>query len=50
LNPMDFGIKSILETRVCSKSWSSVEILKKKLIQAWAFLSEERFLPVLPPP
>ncbi|QQP35438.1 Putative DD37D maT transposase, partial [Caligus rogercresseyi] len=41
LNPMDFGILSILETRVCSKSWPSVEILKKKLIQTWASLSEE---------
>ena len=32
---MDFGIGSILEQKVCSQAHSTVEALKRKLIQSW---------------
>ena len=35
LNPMDFGIWSILEQKACTQSHSSVEALKQKLIKSW---------------
>ena len=35
LNPMDFGIWSILEQKACKVSHSSVEVLKQKLTESW---------------
>ena len=36
LNPMDFGIWSILERKACAMSHSNVGKLKKKLKESWA--------------
>ena len=35
LNPMDFGIWSILEQKACKVSHSSVVVLKQKLTESW---------------
>ena len=40
LNPMDFGIWSILERKACAVSHSNVEKLKKKL-KEWAKIESE---------
>ena len=41
LNPMDFGIWSILERKACTVSHSNVEKLKKKLKESWANIESE---------
>ena len=41
LNPMDFGIWSILEQKSCTVSHSSVEVLKQKLTKSWAEIDTE---------
>ena len=41
LNPMDFSIWSILETKACAKSHSSVKALKKSLLREWEKTSED---------
>ena len=35
LNPMDFGICSILEQNACTKSHKNVDMLKRKLVKCW---------------
>ena len=35
LNPMGFGIWSILEQKACTVSHPSVEVLKQKLTKSW---------------
>ena len=35
LNPMDFGIWSILEQNACAKSHKNVDMLKCKLVKCW---------------
>ena len=35
LNPMDFGIWSILEQNACAKSYKNVDMLKCKLVKCW---------------
>ena len=41
LNPMDFSIWSILETKACAKSHSSVEALKKSLLREWVKIPQD---------
>ena len=41
LNPMDFGIWSILERKACAVSHLNVEKLKKKLKESWAKIESE---------
>ena len=41
LNPMDFGIWSILERKACAVSHSNMEKLKKKLKESWAKIESE---------
>ena len=41
LNPMDFGIWSILEQNSCTVSHSSVEVLKQKLTKSWEEIEAE---------
>eukprot|EP00800_Vazella_pourtalesii_P015855 TRINITY_DN4383_c0_g1_i5.p1 TRINITY_DN4383_c0_g1~~TRINITY_DN4383_c0_g1_i5.p1 ORF type:complete len:293 (-),score=7.56 TRINITY_DN4383_c0_g1_i5:556-1434(-) len=41
LNPMDFSIWSILETKACEKSHSSVEALKKSLLREWVKIPQD---------
>jgi len=41
LNPMDFGIWSILEQKACRVSHQSVEVLKKKLTESWEEIDRE---------
>ena len=41
LNPMDFGIWSILEQKVCTISHSNVEVLKQKLAKCCAEIDAE---------
>ena len=41
LNPMDFGIWSILERKPCAVSHLNVEKLKKKLKESWAKIESE---------
>ena len=41
LNPMNFGIWSILEQKACSQSHSSVKALKWKLIKSWQEIEGE---------
>ena len=41
LNPMDFGIWSILERKACAVSHSNVEKLKKKLKESWAKIESQ---------
>ena len=38
---MNFGVWSILEQKACSQSHSSVEALKRKLIQSWEEIDGE---------
>lgn len=38
-NPMDYSVSSVLQTKVYSKSYSSVESLDKSLIKTWSELS-----------
>ena len=40
LNPMDFGIWSILEQKACTSSHMSVAALKKKLTKSWSEIDE----------
>lgn len=35
LNPMDFSIWGILESKVCNKKYDSVEVLKRALVREW---------------
>ena len=39
LNPLDFSIWSLLESKACAKPHNSVESLKKALTKAWAEIS-----------
>ena len=41
LNPMDFGIWSILEQKACTVSHPNVEVLKKKLTESWDQIESE---------
>ena len=41
LNPMDYSIWSILETKACSKSRKSIESLKKSLVVEWEKVPQE---------
>ena len=41
LNPMDFSIWSILGTKACAKSHSSVETLKKSLLREWVKIPQD---------
>ena len=41
LNPMDFGIQSVLEQKFCAVSHSSVGVLKQKLTKSWAEIDAE---------
>lgn len=41
LNPMDFSIWSILESKACSSNHSNVNALKQKLTTCWEEISEE---------
>ena len=41
LNPMGFGIWSILEQKSCAVSHSSVKVLKQKLTKSWAEIDTE---------
>ena len=41
LNSMDYSIWSILETKACSKSYKSIESLKKSLVVEWGKVPQE---------
>ena len=41
LNPMDFSLWSILETKACAKSHKSVDSLKKSLLKEWSRIPQE---------
>ena len=41
LNPMDFSLWSILETKACAKSHKSVDSLKKSLLKEWSQIPQE---------
>ena len=41
LNPMDFGIWSILEQKACSTSHPNIETLKQKLKASWEEIDPE---------
>lgn len=41
INPMDFSIRSILESRACAKPHANREALKRSLEREWAKISEE---------
>ncbi len=41
MNPMDFSIWSVLESRACSKNHANVEALKTSLTSHWAKISED---------
>ena len=41
LNPMDYSIWSILESRVCSKPHRNLESLKQSLLAEWDNISLE---------
>ena len=41
LNPMDFSIRSILETKACANSHSSIESLKRSFTRAWEQIPQE---------
>ena len=41
LNPMDFGIWSILEQKVCTITHKSVDSLKRALVKSWDKICEE---------
>ena len=41
LNPINFGIWSILEQNSCAVSHSSVEVLKQKLTKSWEGIDAE---------
>ena len=41
LNPMDFVVWSILESKACSSNYSSIEALKAKLCTCWDKISPE---------
>ena len=41
LNPMDYAVWSILESRVCTTRFSSVAALKKKLLHEWDKITVE---------
>ena len=45
LNPMDFGIWSILRRKACALSHLNVEKLKKKLKESWAKIKAKLFVP-----
>ena len=41
LNPMDYSVWSILETRACAKPHKSLESLRQSLLQEWEKISPE---------
>ena len=41
LNPMDFSLWSILETKACAKSHKSVDSLNKSLLKEWSQIPQE---------
>ena len=41
LNPMDYSIWSILESKACAKSHTSIQSLKTTLIEEWAKIPQE---------
>ena len=41
LNPMDFGIWSILEQKACAITHKSVDLLKRALVKSWDEICEE---------
>ena len=41
LNPMDYSVWSILESRVCTKSHKSIDSLKRKLKEEWEKIPQE---------
>ena len=43
LNPMDYSIWSILESKACAKSHTSIQSLKTSLIKEWAKIPQETF-------
>ena len=44
LNPMDFGVWSILETEVCCSPHTIVESLKVSLVKAWTKIPQKKFV------
>lgn len=46
LNPMDYSIWSILETRVCAKRHKNLEALKKSMRREWDCLSPNELRPI----
>lgn len=42
LNPLDFSIWSILETKACSSPHPTVEALKEKLVKEWTAIPQEK--------
>ena len=41
LNPMDYSVWSILETRACAKPHKSLESLRQSLLREWKKISPE---------
>ncbi|KAI6658755.1 hypothetical protein LOD99_15078 [Oopsacas minuta] len=41
LNPMDYSVWSILESRVCAKSHKSIDSLKRKLREEWEKIPQD---------
>ena len=41
LNPLDYGIRSILESKVCAQQYASVDSLKASLEKEWNSLPQE---------
>ena len=41
VNPLDFCVWSILETKACSKSHKSIESLKVSLVKEWNNIPQE---------
>lgn len=46
LNPMDYSVWSILETRACAKPHKNLEALKQSLLREWDKLSPEELRPI----
>lgn len=47
LNPMDYSVWSILETKVCSKRYATVEQLKNALLKAWDEITVEQLTTIV---
>uniref|UniRef100_A0A8R1HZ35 Uncharacterized protein n=1 Tax=Caenorhabditis japonica TaxID=281687 RepID=A0A8R1HZ35_CAEJA len=41
LNPLDYSVWGVLQNKVCAGPYSSVEALKKTLLEAWDKLPDE---------